>query len=484
MAKNQVTITFAGDDKSLSKTLGGLDSATNKSSGSLSKLGTVAKGVALGALGGLAVAAKLGFDELADGARKSAQTAAVLKSTGGAAKVTQKEVEGLALALSRKSGVDDQVIQSGQNMLLTFTNVRNEAGKGNNVFDQATSTLLDMSVAMGTDASKTAIQLGKALNDPIKGISALSKVGVTFTQDQKDMIKEMVASGNTMGAQKIILAELNKEFGGSAAAAGKTLPGQLAILKNSFADVAAGLVATLLPGMKVLVGVGMSAVDWMRDHETATKVLVVTIGGLAAAIIGGKGIVSALNTFKSAFGLVNTIMGASPAVRIGLAVAALGAALVAAYQASPAFRRAVQGALNAIRPIAETIAGIFRGIVSAIQTIASWRPGQDAGVKDAGDLQRRLGTKGGLNPALPRRARGGIFSGAQMSVIGEAGPEAVIPLTKPRRANQIMRAAGLGGGGTVINVVVNALDPRAAATGVVRALDEWERRNGQRYARA
>jgi acid phosphatase family membrane protein YuiD len=81
----------------------------------------------------------------------AAQTAAVLKSTGGEANVTAKHVSNLATAISRKTGIDDEAIQSGENLLLTFTKIRNEAGKGNDVFDQATRITNDMSVALGQD---------------------------------------------------------------------------------------------------------------------------------------------------------------------------------------------------------------------------------------------------------------------------------------------------------------------------------------------
>jgi hypothetical protein len=87
----------------------------------------------------------------------------------------------------------------------------------------------------------------KALNDPIKGITALSRVGVSFTQQQKDQIKAMQDAGNTAGAQAIILAELTKEFGGSAAAAGKDFGGQLIILKNNLIDAGESIGLSLMP---------------------------------------------------------------------------------------------------------------------------------------------------------------------------------------------------------------------------------------------
>lgn len=150
-------------------------------------------------------------------------------------------------SLMKLSGIDDEAIQSGQNLLLTFTKIRNETGKGNNIFDQATLAMTNLSVAMGKDLSSSAILVGKALNDPVKGVGALSRAGVQFTASQKDTIKALVDSGNVMGAQKMILKELETQFGGSAKAAGQTLPGQLNILKETFRNVAAGLVTTFIP---------------------------------------------------------------------------------------------------------------------------------------------------------------------------------------------------------------------------------------------
>ena len=145
----------------------------------------------------------------------AAQTNAVLKSTGKAAHVSAKQVEDMAESLMTMSGVDDELIQQGENLLLTFKNIRNETGRGNDIFDQATKAMLDMSVALGQDATSSAIQLGKALNDPVKGVTALRRVGVSFTAAQIKQIKTLVATGKTLQAQKLILRELNQEFGGS-----------------------------------------------------------------------------------------------------------------------------------------------------------------------------------------------------------------------------------------------------------------------------
>jgi hypothetical protein len=182
-----------------------------------------------GVVGGLLVFRQVasaigGFvKDAAESAKIGRLTGAVLKSTGGAAKVTRKHVDDLATAISNKTGIDDEAIQSNENLLLTFTNVRNEVGKGNKIFDQATGLVTDMSVALGQSGKSSAIQLGKALNDPIKGVTALQRVGVSFTQSQKDQIATLVKSGDVLGAQKVILKEVGKEFGGAAAAAASPL---------------------------------------------------------------------------------------------------------------------------------------------------------------------------------------------------------------------------------------------------------------------
>lgn len=236
MARTQnLKVVISGDASQLSRAFGRaekdsghLEGRIGKHSSAIGKhLGTMAKvgSVALG--GALVLGVKQSIAAFQEHEKVAAQTAAVLKSTGGAANVSAKDIDGLATSISNKSGMDDEAVQSAENLLLTFTKVRNETGKGNDVFTQATSTVADMSTALGQDLKSSSIQVGKALNDPIKGITALSRVGVTFSKGQKDQIKALESSGQHLKAQKIILKELNREFGGSAKAAGSTFAGSI-----------------------------------------------------------------------------------------------------------------------------------------------------------------------------------------------------------------------------------------------------------------
>jgi hypothetical protein len=286
----KLEVEIIGDSSSLSRAF---KDAGGSAAGFGSTLGRVAKGAALAVgaagIGGLAIALKVGISEWKESTLVAAQTGAVLKSTGGIANVTAKDVAGLSDALMRKSGVDDEAIASGQNMLLTFTKIRNEVGAGNDVFNQATKATLDMSVAMGKDMPAAAILVGKALNDPVKGVSALTKAGIQFTEAQKESIKAMVESGDVMGAQKLILKELETQFGGSAEAAGKTLPGQLRILRESFNNLAGDIVGKAMPAVANFVRDLAAAKGFQAKVEVvigAVKDLAVKAGEIAVALAG------------------------------------------------------------------------------------------------------------------------------------------------------------------------------------------------------
>ena len=197
------------------------DRAERKISNFSGKFADFGKAVAVGvgALGVGAVVLGKGFvDAAVESQKVTKQTAAVIKSMGGVAGVSADQVAELAESLSMKSGVDDELIQSGQNVLLTFANVRNAVGKGPKVFDRATKAALDMSVALGTDMTSASMMVGKALNDPVAGLAKLSRSGVQFTKEQKEQIKTMAEAGDTAGAQAIMLDELDRQLGGSAEA--------------------------------------------------------------------------------------------------------------------------------------------------------------------------------------------------------------------------------------------------------------------------
>jgi hypothetical protein len=359
------------------------------------------------------------FKGFVSGARESAEVTALtrnaIKTTGGAANLTAKQVGNLATAISNKTGIDDEQIQANENVLLTFTKVRNEVGKGNQVFSRATGLAQDMAKVLKTDASGATLQLGKALNDPIKGITALSRAGVSFTGQQKNQIKALVKSGDTLKAQKIILAEVGKEFGGAAAAAATPMQKLRVTLGNigeaigarllPFIDRGATAIGGFVKGMQTGVGPGGVFAAKMREIGTFLQVNVipalqsfgtfvtgtvvpalVSMAGflranqavllpLAAAVVA---MVTAFKLYTTAMAIwaavtkaaaavqlaFNVVLTANPIGLVVLALVGLAAAVVVAYKRSEAFRNVVQEALGAV-------SGAFRALASVAGSVAS-----------------------------------------------------------------------------------------------------------------
>lgn len=179
----------------------------------------------------------------------NAQSRASVLATGGAARISARRINLLSLAIEEQTATQAEQIQEGANLLLNFKNIRNAAGKTNKVFDRTVRASVDMARALGKDVPAAAGLLGKALNDPVKGLTRLTRTGVTFTDQQKDQIKALVASGKTLQAQKIILDEVNATFGKSGDAFGKTLPGKVAIYKDALGDVGETIATGLTPSL-------------------------------------------------------------------------------------------------------------------------------------------------------------------------------------------------------------------------------------------
>lgn len=398
MAKRTLEVQLVGDPKSLVRALGKGGSAAQTfeqrvgraSQGVGRGLLTVGK-VATAAIGiGLVGALKESVDAFAESERVSAQTTAVLRSTGKQANVTKKQVEDLATAVSRKTGIDDEAVQAQENLLLTFTKVRNEAGKNNDIFTQATQTVTDLATSMNHGAVPTmeqmhssSIKIGKALNDPVKGLTALTKVGVTFTEGQKKQVTALVESGNRLGAQKLILRELKTEFGGAAEAAGNTFSGKIAKAKVAVGNLYEAIGGQLIP---VLGSAAQGTADFVNSFVTSDRPARF-FAGVKDAADSAKGAVSGLvDSFRDrrsggasvATAIAGTLTDAIGSVdwgKVGDKIAdgfSKGANI--AGKIAPAVKEGTTAGLSAAfsNVDAETVLqGLVTGLTEAIKTLLS-----------------------------------------------------------------------------------------------------------------
>jgi hypothetical protein len=166
---------------------------------------------------------------------------AVLKATGFTAGFTASKLKEMASALQSQTAFGDEAIISAQSLLLTFKNIQGE------IFQRTLPAMLDLSTILETDLKSSALQLGKALNDPILGVSELSRVGIQFTDQQKEMIKTLVESNRLFEAQDIILKEVESQVGGTAKAMKGTLDFALRDISNNSGDLKEVIASTFAP---------------------------------------------------------------------------------------------------------------------------------------------------------------------------------------------------------------------------------------------
>lgn len=485
--------------------LGGLSGAGVSLGNSLMSIG--AKATRAGALiaSPFLLLGTIGVKAAMESEAATAQLNAVLESTGGVAGVTAEGALALANQLQNVTTYSDEATLGAENMLLTFTNIGAEGG----VFDMATVTALDMSTALGQDLKSSSIQLGKALNDPINGITALQRVGVTFTDEQKNMIKAMVDSGDTMGAQKLILQELQREFGGSAVAAGQTFGGQVAILTNKLDNVSETIGVALIPALTTLLTNAQPVIDavahWIELNPDLVGQIALIVGGLliAGPILTGVGAV--ITVVSSAVGVLSGAIGflLSP---VGLLIAGIAGIIFVANELYPGgiaklFIDAAASATmlagifrlilgTAVQWIKDRIAELVNTILDAIGRINELRNAITGGLGAYGGAASNLGaalnsgaTPGQFLDALGRAISGRDSGGAGMAgnpyLIGTgAQPEMFIPNSN---GTFIPNADKLMGGGDTYNVTIAAnsyAEGQAAADGFNSGIMQFKRARG------
>lgn len=385
------------------------DSAAKSSDGLFGKLKGLGGFLAGGALAAGAVQAGRAITGMVGDALKEAAEAEkvgritenAIRATGGAANITGAQIGDLATKISNAAAVDDELVQSGANLLLTFKNIRNEAGKNNDVFNQATQAAVDLSAAGFGSVESASIQLGKALNDPLKGIAALGKSGVTFTAQQKEQIKTLVESGKTLEAQKIILGEINAQVGGAAAAAADPMA-RLAVVTGNLKEQ---LGAALLP-------VVTKVAEFMSDRlPGALDAVMAAIGPViyqvrlfADALVNGfqgGNFFSDGNRFLDLFhtigGVIRPVVdfirdNLKPIlVALGVTLAVLTspigvmvAAVIYAYTQFDTFRNVVNTVVEFLTGTVAPAVAAFAGIVAGhFSTLAGWVREQWGAIQEA-----------------------------------------------------------------------------------------------------
>lgn len=318
-----------------------------------------------------------------DAAEKNlSQMDAVLKSTGDVSGMTKEQLVELAEAQSKVTTYSAETTEKAENMLLTFTNLKS------NVFPQTIQATLDMATAMHMDATQAALQLGKALNDPAKGYTKLQRIGVTFTDSQVKTIKAMEAAGDTASAQKVILQELEKEYGSSAKAAGSTLTGQIQIMQNDIKSAGVQITGAVLPVVQNIMPSIVTGVQDLSAQIQSHKAKIVAafsdVGNGVKTVFGWVeshgplvknliiGVASVVGVWKAAVLAANAVQAVNNALTVTAAFndkgLAAGQAVLAAAKGNTTLATM---ALSAVT-IKDTAQNIAHAAAQGVRTAAQW----------------------------------------------------------------------------------------------------------------
>lgn len=298
-------------------------------------------------------------------AKALAQVETAVRSTGGAAQLSVKQLTDQASALQRNTIFgDEEILQKVTANLLTFTSIAGDE------FTRTQAVVLDLATRMGTDLTSATIQLGKALNDPVANLGALSRSGIQFSDEQKRVIKSLVDTGRTAEAQRVILSELEVQFGGAAAAAAKAGAGPLQQLKNRLGDLGESIGELILPTVLQLADKISGLVAFLQKLSPETKKTAIAFVGAAAAIgpvlfiLGG--VAASFSAIFSAMTLVAGLINPWT-----LAFAALAAIGIAIYRNWDAVKQAFVGTWQAIKDLVtnlkENFIGTWTGIFKAAE---------------------------------------------------------------------------------------------------------------------
>jgi len=310
--------------------LGGFEKAMNKAQKKLKKFGKSVEKTGKNLttsltlpIVGLGVASIKAFDEQE---KAIAQVEAGLKSTGNTVGFTSEKLQKMAADLQKTTLFgDEEILKGATAQLLTFTNITGEQ------FKKTQEVALDLATRLDGDLKGASIMLGKALNDPVANLSALSRAGIQFSEEQKATVKAMVATNDLAGAQTLILAELEKQYGGSAEAAALAGMGPITQLTNQLSDLSEQIGERLIPFVKQFTDWIVGLAEKFDGLSESQKDNIVKWGLILAAIgpvlfIIGKLFIA----FSSLIGILKTVgsfLLANPyialAVGIGVVVVAL-----------------------------------------------------------------------------------------------------------------------------------------------------------------
>lgn len=258
------------------------------------------------------------IDAIEDAQQASLQLNAAIRATGSAAGLTAEQIKTFSESMQSKTLFSTHEIEHAAAVLMTFKGISGAA------FEQTLQYAADISSAFGEDLQGTVLKLGRALEDPIRGTEALRRVGIQFTEEERNKVKALVESGDLMEAQGVILDKLKSKFAGTGEELNKGLLGSIGGVKKAWSDLLAsfdnphnnlapGLVSLLsdvqnamtvwrqaiAPRDDELVAANMEKVSQILESEGLPNVRGQSPAAAQAALAGQQGQIEDRQSFAS-----------------------------------------------------------------------------------------------------------------------------------------------------------------------------------------
>ncbi len=304
---------------------------------------------------------------------QAAQAMLLLKATlASAGNTSGKTAEQLAATAKELRNIstfqDDDILRGVTVNLLRFGNVQGP------IFDRAQKAVVNLSAALGQDLQSASIKVGRALNDPIKGVQALTRLGISFTTAQKEQIKALVQNGQGMEAQGIILGELEKKFNGAAKALRDATPG--AEFKNTWDDFTETIGGELVPALQDLLSILSTVLKAFNELPEPIQKLVVGVAAFAAVIgplltglgfflkLGGQiaGLLATLFTWIASLSAV-TLGWVAAVVAVGVALIIFAKSVGDILRGD--FKKAWTDAKDTAQQIAKQVTGLWQSMTTS-----------------------------------------------------------------------------------------------------------------------
>lgn len=381
---------------------------------------------AAAAIGGLAFALGDATKAAMEDAAAQTQLALALENSAGASAAQVKQTEDFIGAMSRATGVADDNLRPAMAALVRGT-------KDVQAAQNLMSLTLDISTGLQMDQTTVAEALAKAQQGNFKALRSLTPEMAALIKEGADLNTVMDVLGGT--------------FGGAASEAAETAAGKMKILSNSVAETKESIGAALLPVVEAALPILQKFADWAQKNPNAFLAIAAAIGGVAIAITA-----------------VNFAMALNPFTAIAAGIALLVVGVIYAYKQFETFRNGVNAIINTLLDVFENLANTWLRVVNTIISAYNKIPL----LPDIPSLPAKINLPTIAQPTPTARntpggirmmADGGIVTSPTIAMIGEAGPEAVIPLDRMKNSGGITVnvTGGLATSAEIGQAVVNAI---------------------------